>query len=199
MRSKEELDKYITDEQTIQRLRYVYFKKLKRSDDFEDFYQDYAVNILEGKGAHQTIDYFAIDWLREKTFYNRKLKIAPKFFELNPSFDFRKAENSHLSEAYRELVIDLANKHVGRTRIIVFLHYLFGLNLSEIGDVLNVTESRVSQLLTKIREGKPVGDYIPDEEDIGLREQTEVEKLRFENKILSNKLAKAFREKYATR
>lgn len=195
MRDDEKTREYLLKPETVERLKYIFYKKLRRTHDFEDFYHDYIIHVLEGHGTHQTLDYFAIDWLRGKTFYNRKKKTAPAFCEFKTNVHISQIESIYLGQGYKDIVHDLASKYKGRARILVFLYYIYGLNHIEIAKILNLTEPRISQLLTMIRLGKKVKDPIPTEDDIGLDDQTEVEKLRLKNKILSNKLAKAFREK----
>lgn len=192
MRTQEEQNEYLQNPETVRRLKYVFYKVLKRKNDFEDFYHDYVVHILEGKGSSQTLDQFGIEWLREKTFYNRDKKSAPQFCSFDLLKNFNEAEVD--DETYRELILDLAKKYSGRYRMVIFLYYLHGMNHKELGFLLNITESRISQILSTIKSGKRLknrGEY----EEYSETEKTELEKLKEENRLLSNKLARHFRDR----
>lgn len=190
-------NQYLSDPELIVRLKAVYFGKLKQHQDFDDFYHDYVVHTLEGFGAHQTLDQYGIDWLRKKTFYNRKRKVAPQFTSIEDLYKPIKdtEDQSHLGSGYIGIVKELAQKYQGKTRVVVFLYYLYGCNQKEIGFVLNVTESRVCQLLTMIKSGrKLLNGEIPDDLTEEKIEEKEVLQLRARNKILEQKLVKTFRE-----
>jgi RNA polymerase sigma factor for flagellar operon FliA len=52
-------------------------------------------------------------------------------------------------EEMRQILADAINRMPEREKIVLTLYYYEGLTLAEIGEVLGVTESRVSQLHTK--------------------------------------------------
>ena len=52
-------------------------------------------------------------------------------------------------QAVKELLADAIKRLPEREKIVIGLYYYEGLNLKEIGEVLGVTESRISQLHTK--------------------------------------------------
>ena len=52
-------------------------------------------------------------------------------------------------EETKRVVADAINRLADRERLVVTLYYYEGLTLSEIGEVLGVTESRVCQIHTK--------------------------------------------------
>jgi RNA polymerase sigma factor for flagellar operon FliA len=68
--------------------------------------------------------------------------VVPDATAFDPSGAFEKEET-------RYLLADSINRLPERDRLVVTLYYFEGLTLSEIGTVLNVTESRVCQIHTK--------------------------------------------------
>ena len=68
--------------------------------------------------------------------------VVPDATAFDPSGSFEKEET-------RYLLADSINRLPERDRLVVTLYYFEGLTLSEIGTVLNVTESRVCQIHTK--------------------------------------------------
>jgi RNA polymerase sigma factor for flagellar operon FliA len=58
-------------------------------------------------------------------------------------------EAAFQAEETREGLVDAINKLPERERLVVTLYYYEGMTLSEIGDVLGVTESRVCQIHAK--------------------------------------------------
>ena len=68
--------------------------------------------------------------------------IIPDLTAVDPSGSFEKEET-------RYLLADSINRLPDRERLVLTLYYYEGLTLSEIGGVLNVTESRVCQIHTK--------------------------------------------------
>ncbi len=68
--------------------------------------------------------------------------IVPDAAAFDPSGSFEREET-------RYLLADSINRLPERDRLVVTLYYFEGLTLSEIGTVLNVTESRVCQIHTK--------------------------------------------------
>lgn len=68
--------------------------------------------------------------------------VVPDVTAFDPSGSFEKEET-------RYLLADSINRLPERDRLVVTLYYFEGLTLSEIGTVLNVTESRVCQIHTK--------------------------------------------------
>ena len=68
--------------------------------------------------------------------------VVPDVTAFDPSGAFEKEET-------RYLLADSINRLPERDRLVVTLYYFEGLTLSEIGTVLNVTESRVCQIHTK--------------------------------------------------
>ena len=68
--------------------------------------------------------------------------IVPDATAFDPSGSFEREET-------RYLLADSINRLPERDRLVVTLYYFEGLTLSEIGTVLNVTESRVCQIHTK--------------------------------------------------
>lgn len=203
MRTKEEIEAHVLNEETITRLKYIFHTKLKRRNDFDDFYHDYVVHLLEGYGAHQTLDQFAVDWIREKTFFNRRTRTAPSIESLDAlinstgsRFEPENREDGLFTEWYREQVNELVKKYKGRPRIAIYLYFFLGMDMREIALLLDVTESRVSQLFREIKLGKRIGEYLPyKNDDFSKKEMTENEILKEKNKILQTKLTKAFREK----
>jgi RNA polymerase sigma factor for flagellar operon FliA len=76
-----------------------------------------------------------------------------------------KIASAELRETVAQAIQELPEKQ----RMVLSLYYYEDLNLKEIGEVLEVTESRVSQLHTQavLRLRAKLGDYLKDNPDIG--------------------------------
>ena len=128
------------------RLQFV-FIKFKISGDFDDFFQTYCLEYYAGLHQGQTLDQFAIDYLRK--LIGRNGKKAHQ--ELVMEFDAQR--DSASSEEEKHSVADLKaeiNKLEGRHRTIAGLFLLYGFSTSELAFLLDVTESRVHQIVTDI-------------------------------------------------
>jgi DNA-directed RNA polymerase specialized sigma24 family protein len=126
--------------------------------DREELSQEVLCRMLEGKNRSSTIDQIVIDALRERT--GRKGQ---------PSYDGRK--NLYYSNSIGPEELQLPSRdHNGVTlddrldiqrgidtfrgeeRAFLVLRYVWGMNEVEIGNIFGVSESRISQRLTRIQE-----------------------------------------------
>lgn len=128
--------------------------------DYEGFTNDYFVNILSGKGQKQTLNQFAIDWLRSRlgrpSVVSEKTTRMKALFHCAASMSLDSGDTMEVSvsdssyermkweEIFQELQI------TGRQRGMLLLS-IDGYKMYEIAERYLVTESRVSQVLTSVR------------------------------------------------
>lgn len=123
-----------------------------------DIAADVVAYFLSGKGQHQTIDQVVIELLRKRSgrkgsnSYERRRRIcnAPAIGEDVFLYD-RFSYNPELCvQGITEIISETPSK--SKERFIAKLYYVWGLRQMEIADLLEVTESRVSQILMKFNQ-----------------------------------------------
>lgn len=112
---------------------------------FEDFYQDYVLHILEGRGVHQTVSQFTIDWARKVSGCQRK-KRCDVLDILNPR------KNEKVDElSFHDLIRECLKKiNTGRHRKIFLLIYFYNFPLAKIAEMENVSRARIVQIQIQI-------------------------------------------------
>ena len=105
---------------------------------FDDLYQEYSLYILEGKSQKQTIDQFCIDFYRRLKRHFLGDEIDENDFYVNVNY-----------EKLHDTVLKLKGLS-GYSRIVVYLICVYGISLKEIGMILDISEGRVSQLISEI-------------------------------------------------
>jgi RNA polymerase sigma factor (sigma-70 family) len=127
-------------------------KRYGKVQHFEDFSQWLALKYLEGKSLHQPVEYSFIDYCRKtKIGWNSRTVSSEGNFTHTPIMDTHsediatKISQIQLQgkrELREELLVGLDLKH----RVIIKLYYQWQLSYKEIADILNMTESRTSQV-----------------------------------------------------
>ena len=140
-----DLEKYLTSPKLKKRLRFLCHKYGKQQF-FEDIYHDYVVWILEGKGSHQRLDDWFIDYSRKQKWCKRKeVKLSlPRF----SSFDDSLHENGDERE---EFDFEPLESLKGSERGVGFLYFKYRLKQDEIAEIYQVVPSRIAQVLTDIK------------------------------------------------
>lgn len=137
------------------KIRISYFMLTGRYEGWEDCSQDIIVSWMQHPEWRQTVDQAVIEHLRTDTGrkgapnYEKKLnfKMGQVSFEesgLDKVLTTKETKRTEDKLDYEALVDNLLPRH----RIVTKLYYEWGLLLHEIADILGVTESRASQLLT---------------------------------------------------
>lgn len=116
----------------------------------DDFAQEIIINWLEGHGQHQTVDQYFIDYLRQQ--YGRTGRPGGDARSRldRTAEDITKIRN--LAVEPEEQRSDRRFNHLfrGIQHTIYTLRFLEEMNLKEIGEILGVTESRISQRVSEI-------------------------------------------------
>jgi DNA-binding CsgD family transcriptional regulator len=134
--------------------------RLGRESESEDCLNAFCVSMLEGKSKHQTLDQFAIDYLRTSSgvkgssgYDQRQRLLTPNPIDETISrseygFDPRRDVDTRIDlERCRGLVKGARNRFV-------FQAYHFeGATMREIGEELAITESRAGQILSNAEKG----------------------------------------------
>lgn len=110
--------------------------------DHEDVFQAWCLNVLSGKGRRQTLDQFLIDYSRKNKFCSKAYKATPRFreyFETDTKVDPKPNATMELEALIKGLPL--------REKIVLRLRVLWGFDYSEIGDLLEISKGRVSQIL----------------------------------------------------
>lgn len=142
-----DLQKYLLDPKLKRRLRFL-CRKFGKQQYFEDIYHDYVVHILEGRGQHQTLDQFFIDHSRKKKWCQRDTVKTPlPKFVSHDQHDFLKGK----SKTEDPFKLEPLEALKGSERALAFLYFKYGMNQKELGELYQVSESRISQVLKDIK------------------------------------------------
>jgi hypothetical protein len=125
------------------------FYKWRVPGDLEDFISNYNMDIRSGYRQHQTLDQYAVDYMRD--YYGRKgQKVAVKqAVELDESLGL---EVKEYSSSYFN-VMSLLDTYEGRERQMLVLYVLHSMTFKEIGFVFARSDCWVFQILTPVLEG----------------------------------------------
>ncbi len=118
--------------------------RIGRRQEADDIVQQYALDLMRGKSQYQPLDYWLIDYSRKRKWTSRN-KTAPILQALTEN-DLGFVEGSE----YKELVISFAEKLKTPERVMFLLTWLHDFNQVEVGELFNISASRVSQRLSKI-------------------------------------------------
>lgn len=138
---REKLNKFLVSKKLKKRMKAIFLRSVNIGE-FEDFFSDYKLYILEGYGKHQTLDQFRIDWIRKQL--GKDKSRSPVKVEFNESTV--SVEQYHQYD-YNKMI----RFFTGHKRALLILYSKYGLTLNEIGDVFGVGEARISQILNDIR------------------------------------------------
>lgn len=138
--------KYLTSEKLRKNL-HIAFKRFRIPGEFEDFEADYRLHILEGRGKKQTVQQFAIDWLRGE--YGRSgdkkpISQAIQIDDLNMEAPETKSDHDFEAMVKHLPVLD-------RIMLVLLIKYKF--TQCEVADVLGMTKGRVCQKVPKVLGG----------------------------------------------
>lgn len=176
---------YLLSPKLISKLKHAFNDYGGGFADFEDFYHDYIIHILESKGLHQTIDQYAIDWYRKFVGRTGKKKTLAYAVSDEEYLAKLQAEETHLNLPYIQYVKSLLDKYKGRSRAVIMLYYVYSYDQDEIGLLFNVSASRICQILKRIKEGGA---------DWGNGDEFENPELQNEINSLKKKLTKVYRK-----
>jgi DNA-directed RNA polymerase specialized sigma24 family protein len=109
------------------------WRRSKIGGEFEDYYHNYIVHILAGRGAKQTMDQYAIDELRKKL--GRKGQKKVQEVELPLSLEVAKPADL--------LLRDCERLFKGKLRVVFSLKYIYGYTNKEIGDMVGRSEAAI--------------------------------------------------------
>ncbi|MFL5785878.1 MAG: hypothetical protein ACJ76H_14770 [Bacteriovoracaceae bacterium] len=143
------------------RLQYL-FKKYSVPGEVEDFVQKYREDIASGKRAHQTLDQYTFDYIREKLGRDGQRKDSALVLEHQPWMD-----KSTSDEHYHSLleIREEVDQFKGRSRVAVGLILIYGFEIREVAFLLNMTPARVSQFIkTVLNDRKAVWSWKTEEE-----------------------------------
>lgn len=136
---------YLLSDKLIKRLHLVH-RSMNLPGEAEDFISDYRLAILEGKASKQTLDQFAIDYLRNKlgrTGSKVALHNAGELLDEHAkSVDFIPSDE----------FINLRDQLSGLSRAVLVLIYKYGFDQLEIAEVFGCSECNVSLAKTKMLE-----------------------------------------------
>lgn len=135
------------------RMRFV-FRKFKIPGEFDDFFQNYCMEYRAGRRQHQTLDHYAIDYLRKHfgSNYKDKSKAGSKA-DSQLVLEYKEFQMDSREDDFTHSLIDImreVNELKGRHRAIAGLLLIHGLNLVEIAFLMDLTESRTSQIVDDI-------------------------------------------------
>lgn len=182
---RKENNEYLSSHDLKKRLRFVH-RKFQIRYEFEDFYHDYVIHILEGHGQHQNLDQFAIDHIRQRLGrYGQKIALR-NALKLNIEEMAKEIDKSVISAEYIRVIKDLSESHTGRSRIMILLHYVYGFEKVEIAHLFNLHPSRVCQIFRGI---DPLASEKTPEQEISNLEKENL-KLTTENLNLRKKIRK---------
>ena len=139
-------EQYLESSRLRKRLLLVY-QKYNIPGEYEDFYQSYCIHILEGKGQSQTLDQYAIDFLRSKLGRNvdaKKALVGAVEFDDFMKSDLDYGENQVMCE-------QIVDRFKGSRRIILILRWKYGFSEKEIAYLFNVSDSRISQTFNELK------------------------------------------------
>lgn len=160
MREKDILsDKEYLGLKTLKRRLQYNFHRFKVPGDFEDFFMSYQMDIVSGYRQHQSLDHFTFDYIRSKigsTGHKAASSLVLEYREENEC-GYTEIQHSTLE------IVNEIERLTGKIRAAVGLCLLYGLNNPEIGFILEVSESRVNQLLAQYAEGSR--EFIPFRND----------------------------------
>lgn len=134
----------------------IIMEKLGRANEAEDALNEFCAGALEGKHQHQTLDQFAIDYLRkrsgrkgsrgylERQELQRAASIEQTVLGNQLGIDSRRDVDARLD---LERVRDSLKEP--RDKLIFQLYHIEGFTMKEIGEELDLSEARVDQLLSK--------------------------------------------------
>lgn len=135
----------------------IFMARINRADEADDVLNAFCVSMLEGKSQHQTVDQFAIDYLRassarkgERSYSARQELVFAHSVE-SPGlaselgFDPRRDVDARID---LERCAKLAGKGIDAD--IFWLVYIEGFHANEIADHYQVTESRICQRLKRV-------------------------------------------------
>lgn len=133
-------------------------------ENAEDIAADVMARYVEGKSQHQLVDHTVLDLVRsqkgsrrgstEKYYHSKKSIVGatPVGNDLW-KYDKRSVEPEALKnlefESTKEILEALPDK---KMRMIAKLSFIWGLQMKEISDLFEVTETRVSQIIKSIKE-----------------------------------------------
>lgn len=123
----------------------------------EDAAQEFFCRVLEGKSQHQTVDQFAVDYLRGRVGDSRTGLFAQrKNHEYANSYEqggYDRAISSHNGKSLDDRLdllrmVDLLG---GRDKQIAIERFIGGMSEAEIAHHHKITESRICQILQRIQ------------------------------------------------
>jgi hypothetical protein len=114
--------------------------------DAEDLAHDVILNHIEGKGKKQLVDFAVIDMIRKRS-GNPRVHSRAQRVALNETVEYDEDKLPDTREpkpmTFEHTLEDLSRDQ----RICVFLYFVWGLDMKEIGECIGVTESRIVQIL----------------------------------------------------
>ena len=142
---RQEINAYIVNPDIKRRLKIICHLHGK-FNYFDDVYQDYCVDILEGKRSKQTLDQCFIDYSRKKKWIMNKSHcrdLRPKFINI---------DNLHIGVYDKgsidwDYILSLLNKD---EKELIELYYKFNYTYSEIGGMFNYHETTSRNIINRI-------------------------------------------------
>ena len=142
--NKKETEDYLLSEELLRRMKVIH-SRYNIPESFDDFFQDYRVAILSGKSAHQTLDQFAIDYIRKVLGRNGQRADFHNTIEIHD----RDTPVTDKSSIDLNTILDSLK---GSGRIAGHLYFRYSMNVGEIALLLGVTSGRVSQIIKSVCE-----------------------------------------------
>jgi len=183
-----ETSKYLLQDKLRKRFKYL-CSKYNKSQEFNDIYQEYCLNILEGKSQHQTLEQFFIDYSRRyKLIKNKTCEFIDDLHSgIEPLDEFANFKNitAHMPED---------------KRLILFLNFKYGITSAEIADMIGISSeafhSRVHNGNLFVKHNTELNNKLNSIKDMnrGLKKQTKI--LESENYILKKQLKNLKKVKY---
>ncbi|MDD0853026.1 hypothetical protein HBN50_07955 [Halobacteriovorax sp. GB3] len=133
---------YLLESNLEHRMKFVYLR-FNVPGSFDDFFQEYRLTILDGRAKSQTLDQFAIDYLRKKLGRNGERRQESIVLEY---FDQQSIEFPLSSIETNKFISSL----IGTERALFILRFQFGFTEAEMAHVFSITPSRISQVLNQI-------------------------------------------------
>jgi hypothetical protein len=145
-------------EKLTRRIKHSFQRITKTTNGSEDCAQQILLRMLEGRHQHSTIDQAVIDYLRANhgnprvsSYLTRKSVERAAVFE--PRDLDRILELSNGGESFNGLDLTECSGFIGgqTDRAVFWLTYKWGLSEAEIGNIFKVSESRISQRISRIQ------------------------------------------------
>lgn len=150
---------YLNLKSLDKRLRYVH-GKFNLPGTVEDFISNYHTEFLSGYRQHQTLDQYAIDYLRTK--------IGRTGFKMDSEvvMEYVASRDEGSSDQYSHSLIDLIdeiNQLKGKMRVIIGLHLIFGLKQEEIAFLFGLTPGAIYYMTKEYLDGHKKPKYWPED------------------------------------